>query len=122
MVSLSLHFQIICLNGKVTEVGRGTSPGNAIGEDQARLHGSEHSQIAQSKEKRTNWADFLKGALSVALVSLAGPLGAQDVGQFGVETDLPPLDGEPSSTKPHDPHKGAVTNLPISALCQLEGQ
>lgn len=68
-----------------------------------------------------NRADFLKGALSVALVSLAGPLGAQDVGQFGVETDLPPLDGEPSSTKPHDPHKGAVTNLPIPRYVSLKG-
>ena len=66
-------------------------------------------------------ADFLKGALSLALFTQAKQVWAQEEGQFGPETDRPPIDGDPAKTRPHDPHKGAVTNLPIPRYVSLKG-
>ena len=39
-------------------------------------------------------ADFLKGALYLALAARAPLAWGQEEGQYGVETDLPAIDGE----------------------------
>ncbi len=66
-------------------------------------------------------ADFLKGALYLALATRAPLAWGQEEGQYGVETDLPAIDGEPQNNRPRDPHRGAVTNLPIPRYVSLKG-
>lgn len=66
-------------------------------------------------------AEFLKGALALGIGFWATSVSAQEEGQFGVEEgDMGP-DAADGKDKPRDPHKGAVTNLPIPRYVSLKG-
>lgn len=66
-------------------------------------------------------ADFILGALALGLTGWSTTLRAQEEGQFGVEEGGDSAGSGAAGDRPRDPHKGAVTNLPIPRYVSLKG-